>query len=114
MASKRGSPISAVMALGDRDDVGVDDWEADLIQEAGSVLPEGLRFAVAGDGQSWTTDIVRADGTVVWRAFSHGIDPLRATLAAEQRYLAEEVGSGTVLGATYADKAEERVRRSHP
>jgi hypothetical protein len=34
-----------------------------------------------------------------------------ALLAAEQRYLVEEVGRGSVGGADYADKAEERLRR---
>lgn len=34
-----------------------------------------------------------------------------AILAAEQRYLAEEVGSGSLIGHTYAEKAAERLRR---
>ncbi|MEV0719271.1 hypothetical protein [Asanoa sp. NPDC050611] len=34
-----------------------------------------------------------------------------AILSAEQRYLAEECGGGTVPGATYLEKAHERLRR---
>jgi hypothetical protein len=36
---------------------------------------------------------------------------LRAVLEAEQRYLVEQVGSGSVTGRTYLDKANERLRR---
>jgi hypothetical protein len=38
-------------------------------------------------------------------------DELTAVLAAEQRYLVEQVGSGSVRGETYVEKARERVRR---
>jgi len=38
-------------------------------------------------------------------------DDLTAVLAAEQRYLVEQVGSGSVRGETYAEKARVRVRR---
>ena len=43
--------------------------------------------------------------------YSRGPSPILAALAAEQRYKAEEIGSGTVLGRTYLDKARERLRR---
>jgi hypothetical protein len=77
----------------------------------------GLSFHVRGNGDAFSVDIVRGDGTVVWPDYASGPDPLLAIVSAEQRYLAEECGGGTVRRATYLDKARERLRRweqSHP
>ena len=75
------------------------------------MLPPGCRFRVEQDGEGWRVDIAREDGTVAWPDFGGGPDPLRAVLEAEQRYLVEQVGSGSVSGRTYLDKANERLRR---
>jgi hypothetical protein len=42
--------------------------------------------------------------------YGAGPDELLAVLVAEQRYLVEQEGRGSVAGATYLDKARERVR----
>ena len=54
--------------------------------------------------------VTQADPTKAF-AFGSGPSPVLAALVAEQRYKAEEIGSGTVLGDTYLDKARERLRR---
>lgn len=83
-----------------------------LVGEAQAVVAgDGLSFKVRGDSGAWIVDIVNGDGTVVWPDYGHGPDPLLAIVGAEQRYLAEECGGGTVVGATYLDKARERLRR---
>jgi hypothetical protein len=56
-------------------------------------------------------DIAAANGKVSSPLFGGGPDPLRAVLAAEQRCLVEQVGSACLLGRTYVDKANERIRR---
>jgi hypothetical protein len=71
-----------------------------------------LIASVRLEGDSVVVDIAGADGTVIWPNYSSGPDDLLATLAAEQRYLVEEVGAGSVSGASYLDKARERARRS--
>ncbi|SDZ46368.1 hypothetical protein SAMN05421684_5317 [Asanoa ishikariensis] len=72
---------------------------------------DGLVFLVSLDGDAYRVDLGRPDGTVVWPLFMRGPDPLLAVVSAEQRYLAEERGGGTVRGASYLDKARERLRR---
>jgi hypothetical protein len=80
-----------------------------LAQQAQAIVAGiGLSFHVHGYGDAFSVDIVRGDGTVV---YASGPDPLLAIVSAEQRYLAEECGGGTVRGATYLDKARERLRR---
>lgn len=56
-------------------------------------------------------DLLRSDGTVLWPDYASGRSEMMAILAAEQRYLTEQVGSGSTPGSTYADKAAERLRR---
>jgi len=95
----------------------VETWETELTAEAQSVLDNGNRFVARPEGDQWVVDIVAANGKVSWPLFGGGPDPLRAVLAAEQRYLVEQVGSGSLLGRTYVDKANERIRRfreTHP
>jgi len=43
--------------------------------------------------------------------YASGPTEVLALLAAEQRYLVEQVGRGSVRGDTYLDNAEERLRR---
>jgi hypothetical protein len=66
----------------------------------------GLSCHVRGHGDAFSVDRVRGNGTVVWPDYANGPDLLLAIVGAEQRYLAEEFG-----GATYLDKARERLRR---
>lgn len=56
-------------------------------------------------------DLVVVDGSVAVAEYGAGPDELLAVLVAEQRYLVEEEGRGSVRGSTYLDKARERVRR---
>lgn len=80
-----------------------------LMAEARSVLREHFRTRSEADGV--VVDLTREDGTVLWP--NYGIGPeLLAVLAAEQRYLVEQEGRDAVAGATYLDKARERVRRA--
>jgi hypothetical protein len=83
-----------------------------LVEEAQAVVAGGgVSLHVREDGDAFTVDMIRSDGTVLWPDYASGPDPLMAIVCAEQRYLAEERGSGTVPGATYLDKARERLRR---
>jgi hypothetical protein len=83
-----------------------------LEQDAQAVVAGGgASFLVRQLSGGFRVDIVRSDGTVVWPDYASGPDPLLAVLSAEQRYLVEERGAGSVPGATYLDKARERLRR---
>lgn len=71
-----------------------------------------LRVRVRPDAEGFTADLVRADGSVLWPNYAHGPDELLTVLAAEQRFLVEDRGQGSVVGATYFDKARVRLRRA--
>jgi len=71
----------------------------------------GVEARVGRDDDGFVVDLCRHGGTVVWPQFAGGRDELHALLAAEQRYLVEEVGEGAVSGSTYSEKADERLRR---
>jgi hypothetical protein len=77
----------------------------------GVLATSGVVPRVSHDGDGFVVDLCRTDGTIVWPRFASGVDKLQALLVAEQRYLVEEVGEGSAPGATYADKADERLRR---
>jgi hypothetical protein len=49
---------------------------------------------------------------VVIRDYAIAPDSVLAVLAAEQRWLVEEQGRGSVPGDTYVDKARESLRRA--
>jgi hypothetical protein len=83
-----------------------------LEQEAQTVVEgDGMSFKVRTRGGGFGVDIVRRDGSVVWPDYASGPDPLLTVLSAEQRYLVEERGTGSVHGETYLDKARQRLRR---
>ena len=63
------------------------------------------------DGDTFVAELIRDDGTIYWPNYAHGPSEVLATLAAEQRFLVEDLGVGSVSGATYLDKARERLRR---
>lgn len=63
------------------------------------------------DGATFVAELSGADGRVIWPHYAAGPTESLAYLAAEQRYLVEEVGRGSLNGASYLDKAEERLRR---
>lgn len=60
---------------------------------------------------SWVADLVHQTGQVAVPAYGSGSSLLIAVLAAEQRYLVEQVGRGSLRGDTYSAKAAERIRR---
>ena len=70
-----------------------------------------LVIAVRRDGDTFVAELVRADGTRAWPNYAHGPSEVLATLAAEQRFLVEDRGAGSMSGGTYIDKARERLRR---
>lgn len=80
------------------------------MSEAGAVLHG--QFRTRHGENVVVVDLTRYDGTVLWPNYATGPDELLALLAAEQRYLVEEEGRGSVVGATYLEKARERVRRA--
>jgi hypothetical protein len=63
------------------------------------------------DGETFVAELAREDGTIFWPNYAHGPSDVLAVLAAEQRFLVENQASGAVSGATYVDKARERLRR---
>lgn len=71
-----------------------------------------MTFIVRAVADILVVDLAFPDGRTAWHSFASGPDELTAVLAAEQRYLAEEIGGGTVPGETYLDKARERIRRA--
>jgi len=98
----------------------VADGDEGLVLDAGVVaglLAEAqdhvapLRIVARPVAGGFAADLVAADGRVAVAGYGSGPDELIAVLVAEQRYLVEQVGRGSVGGATYADKARERVRR---
>jgi hypothetical protein len=86
------------------------DHSARLLTEVAQTL-RPLAVAVRPEGDDFVADLV-GDGHVVWLNYASAPDQLLATLAAEQRYLAEEVGAGSLPGESYVDKARERLRRA--
>lgn len=85
--------------------------EAGLLNEARLAVAPFTIVTRPSDGGGFVADLMTTDGRVALRAYGSGPDPLLAALAAEQRYLVEEQGHGSVRGATYLDKAKERLRR---
>lgn len=72
-----------------------------------------ISLRVTRDEKGFTVDLIGLDsGATVWPRYTgpHQTEMI-AVVAAEQRWLAEEIGAGTVIGNTYAEKAEERLRR---
>ena len=67
--------------------------------------------AVREDGDTFVAELIRDDGSILWPNYAHGPSEVLAILAAEQRSLVEDQGAGSVAGATYLDKARERLRR---
>jgi hypothetical protein len=72
-----------------------------------------MTVASRRDAQNVVVDLLRSDGSVLWPDYASGRSEIMAILAAEQRYLVEEVGDGSAPGVTYADKAAERLLRHH-
>lgn len=70
-----------------------------------------MRIVARAAADGFAADLVAHDGKVATAHYAAGPDELLAVLAAEQRYLVEQQGRGSVVGKTYLDKARERVRR---
>ena len=95
-----------------------DEIEAVEARDRAALLAEAqehvrpLRLAARAVDDGFVCDLLAAGGTRVAVAeYGAGPDELLAVLVAEQRYLAEQEGRGSVRGSTYLDKARERVRR---
>ena len=84
--------------------------DRDLAAEAAQALAP-VMVAVRTESGGFVIDLLRTDGTVLWPDYASGDDELLAILTAEQRYLTEQIGRGSMPGATYMDKAAERLRR---
>ena len=69
------------------------------------------RIVCRNDGTEVVADVVGPNGALAWPEFSRGPSELMALLAAEQRFLVEQVGSGATPGTTYVDMATERLHR---
>jgi hypothetical protein len=73
------------------------------------VRPMSIAARATADG--FAADLVAPDGRIAVAGYGSGPDELTAVLVAEQRYLVEQTGGGSVRGATYLEKARERIRR---
>ncbi len=89
----------------------MNDEERALFEDAQKLYPNDLRARAHAEGDAWVAELIKVDGTVVWPVYAHGRSELLAVLAAEQRFLVEDAGDGALPGRSYADKAEERLRR---
>lgn len=81
-----------------------------MAEASASVSPLSIRVRPLADG--YVAELVSADGSILWPDYARGSDELLAALAAEQRFLVEERGAGSVAGSSYLDKAHERLRRA--
>ena len=74
---------------------------------------QGFRVATRGTADGVIVDLVGdINPEVVLRHYASAPSAELAVLAAEQRWLVEEEGRGSVRGETYVDKAKERLRRA--
>jgi hypothetical protein len=65
------------------------DESDDLLKEAQQAVAP-FRIVSRPKSRASVADLMSVDGRVAWPEFGNGLDPLLATLAAEQRYLAEQ------------------------
>ncbi|MGI8777551.1 MAG: hypothetical protein ACR2LJ_09230 [Acidimicrobiales bacterium] len=95
------------------DDASVEAREQELLSEVGAMFAaSGFTIAAREEIDEWVVDLVsRRTGDVVAALWGGGPTRSLAVLVAEQRWLVEQVGSGSIAGATYVDKARERLRR---
>ncbi len=98
------SPL-ACLALAVTSCAGVQRWV-----DAGATWPDNLRHVLRPEDDGWHVDLGNLQGDLIRRDSAIHDDQLHALLCAEQRYLVEEVGAGSVPGETYRDMAEERIR----
>ena len=85
------------------------DRSALLAEAQQAVAPMMIVARQVADG--FVSDLVSSDGRVIHPLYGAGPDEVITIFAAEQRYLVEQEGRGSVAGATYVDKARERIRR---
>jgi hypothetical protein len=94
------------------DDIGMNRDTEGLLRQVGQLFTRaGLALSVRPEGVEFVVDLIGRDGTTFWPNFAKGPDRLVALVIAEQRYLVEEVGSGSMPGEVYLEKAKERLRR---
>jgi hypothetical protein len=74
---------------------------------------QGFVVVTRGTPDGVAVDLVgEVNPEVELRGYGFGPDSVLAVLAAEQRWLVEEEGRGSVAGETHAEKAHERLRRA--
>jgi hypothetical protein len=95
--------LRGMMGVPERDESG-------LLQEIQRAVAP-MRIVSRPKDDSFVADLLSGDGRVAVPEYATGPNPLLAALAAEQRYLVEQQGAGSVRGTTYLDKAVERLRR---
>ena len=73
----------------------------------------GFRVETRASPDGVVVDLVgNVNPDVILQHYASAPTAVLAVLAAEQRWLVEEQGSGSVRGETYVEKAEERLRRA--
>jgi hypothetical protein len=78
-------------------------------RDSSTVVPRPGR---PSDDSFWVDLLSVRTGKVVFPNFGAGPSELLAIMVAEQRWLVEQEGSGSMPGGTYVEKAEERLRRN--
>jgi hypothetical protein len=72
---------------------------------------QGFRLVIRQDADGVVADLVGdVNPRVVWPTYASAPDPTLAVLVAEQRWMVEEEGRDLVPGASYLEKARERIR----
>jgi hypothetical protein len=69
------------------------------------------RKAPSASHSHWVDLVSLRTGEVFMRSYGSGPTPTLAVIATEQRWLVEQEDAGAAAGATYVEKAEERLRR---
>src|SRR5262245_9498469 len=82
------------------------DMSADFRQRGQSKAPSA-RYS------HWVDLVSRRTGEVFARSYGSGPSAMLAVIATEQRWLVEQEDAGAAPGATYVEKAAERLRRGH-
>jgi hypothetical protein len=88
-----------------------DRWQAEALRGEAVHPVAPLTIVSRATPEGFATDLAFVDGRVAVADHGSGPDELTAVLVADQRYLVEEVGHGSISGETYLDKARERIRR---
>src|ERR1700683_2804889 len=78
-------------------------------RDGSTIVPHSALSSAYG---FWVDLVNLRTGEVQIQNYGSGPSELLAVMATEQRWLAEQEGSGSMPGDTYVEKAEERLRRN--